>query len=60
MLDDNSYREKVFWLYFIWNNVMFNYVKLILMYEKGKLFGDIRLKVIYIILIGLLFKEKFF
>lgn len=60
MLDDKSYREKVFWLYFIWNNVMFNYVKLILMYEKGKLFGDIRLKVIYIILIGLLFKEKFF
>lgn len=60
MSDDNSYREKAFWLHSIWNNVMSNYVKLISMHEKGKLFGDIRSKAIHTILIGLPFKEKLF
>lgn len=60
MSDDNSFREKAFWLHSIWNNVMSNYVKLISMHEKGKLFGDIRSKAIHTILIGLPFKEELF
>lgn len=39
---------------------MLNYVKFILIYKKEKLLRDVSLKVLYIILISLLFKEKIF
>lgn len=39
---------------------MLNYVKFILIYKKEKLLRDVSLKVLYIILISLLFKEEIF